>query len=125
MYRVGREVKPKWPAHNRVCFGCNQGKVEDIHHFIMDCTQYDSNRRKLITCIYSILKRSNSTVSEYDFNRMDTIDKCDIILGKRTGDVSADRRIDSATKRYLTKAWNLRSSITDRINCHFKTSYRV
>ena len=45
---MGREVKPKWPKHNRVCFAYGCGTVEDTHHFIMGCPRYAAKRATLI-----------------------------------------------------------------------------
>ena len=56
MDRVGREISPRWPKENRVCFGCNTGALEDVRHFIMDCPQYADKRAHLIAYVGGILE---------------------------------------------------------------------
>ena len=57
MDRVGREIKPKWPKRDRVCFACGCGTVEDVHHFIMVCPRYAVKRERLLARIGLILSR--------------------------------------------------------------------
>jgi hypothetical protein len=51
--------------------------------------------------------------------------RCEVLLGKRIGDPIAENRIDTAVKRYLTKAWNLRAGVTANVNSVLGTSYDV
>jgi hypothetical protein len=125
MARVGREVKPKWPKQSRVCFACGCDAVEDVHHFIMDCPRYAAKRAGLITQIGHILSRSADSLAAAAFADMDGPAQCEVILGRRIGDPIAEDRIDSAVKRYLTKAWNLRAEVTARINTVLGTAYDV
>jgi hypothetical protein len=125
MDRVGREVKPKWPKHNRVCFACGGGTVEDTHHFIMDCPRYAGKRDSLIARVGLILSRSTSELTAPAFVCMSSQAQCEVILGKRIGDPIAEDRIDATVKRYLTKAWNLRAGVTARINAALGTAYDV
>jgi hypothetical protein len=125
MDRVGREVKPKWPKHNRVCFACGCGTVEDIHHFIMGCPRYAAKRANLIARIRLILSGSACELTAPAFACMNSQAQCEVILGKRIGDPIAEDRIDATAKRYLTKAWNLRAGVTARINAALGTAYDV
>ena len=115
MDRVGREVKPKWPKASRVCFACGCGSVEDTRHFIMDCAG-------LLAQLGRILSRASCGMTAAEFMGMSGQDQCEVILGKRIGDPVAENRIDSAVKRYLTKAWNLRAGVTAKINAALGTN---
>jgi hypothetical protein len=123
MDRVGREVKPKWPKHNRVCFACGCGAVEDTHHFVMDCGSYAAKRAGLVARVGKILADSACDLAAPAFARMSSRAQCEVILGRRIGDPIAENRIDAAVKRYLTKAWNLRAGVTARINAALGTAY--
>ena len=125
MDRVGREVRPKWPKHDRVCFACGSGTVEDTHHFIMDCPCYAAKRASLIAQIGLILARSTSDLTAAAFADMSSQAQCEVILGRRIGDPVAENRIDAAAKRYLTKAWNLRAGVTANMNAVLGTAYDV
>ena len=125
MDRVGREVKPKWPKHSRVCFACGSGAVEDVHHFIMACPCYAAKRADLIARVGLILSRSACNLTASAFEGMGSQAQCEVILGRRIGDPIAEDRIDAVVKRYLTKTWNLRAGVTARINAVLGTAYDV
>jgi hypothetical protein len=125
MDRVGREVKPKWPKHNRVCFACGCGAVEDTHHFIMDCPRYATKRAGLLDQIGLILSSASCDLTAPAFASMNGRAQCEVILGKRIDDPIAENRIDAAVKRYLIKAWNLRAGVTAKINAALGTTYDV
>ena len=125
MHRVGREVKPKWPVQDRICFACGTGAIEDVRHFIMDCPLYERKRAGLIKQVCVVLASSASELLPHDFKSLCVQEKCEVLLGKRIGDPVAENRIDSAVKRYLTKAWNLRSGVTASINAVLDTKYSV
>ena len=123
MDRVGREVRPKWPKQSRVCFACGCGAVEDVRHFIMDCARYAAKRAGLLARVGVILTSASCDPTAQAFRDMCSQDQCDMLLGKRIGDPVAEDRIDSAVKRYLTKAWNLRADVTARVNAVLGTAY--
>jgi hypothetical protein len=125
MNRVGREVRPKWPKHSRVCFACGGGAVEDVHHFVMDCPRYAAKRASLIAQVGRIMSGSAYNLPVTAFEHMSSQEQCEVILGKRIGDPIAENRIDASAKRYLTKAWNLRAGVTASINAAFGTAYEV
>ena len=125
MDRVGREVRPKWPKHNRVCFACGSGTVEDVHHFIMDCPCYAAKRADLIARVGLILERSACNLTASAFAGMSSQARCAVILGRRIGDPIAEDRIDAVVKRYLTKTWNLRAGVTANVNAVLGTAYDV
>lgn len=125
MDRVGREVKPKWPKHSRVCFACGSGAVEDVHHFIMACPCYAAKRADLIARVGLILSHSACNLTASAFAGMGSQAQCEVILGRRIGDPIAEDRIDAVVKRYLTKTWNLRAGVTAKINAVLGTAYDV
>ena len=44
---LGRRIKPKIPANNRLCKKCDNNVVEDEMHFILDCDLYSQERMNL------------------------------------------------------------------------------
>ena len=124
MDRVGREVKPKWPKHDRVCFACGSNDVEDVHHFIMAYPRYAAKRAGLIARVRLILSRATGSLTATAFGYVQP----GAVRGdpsRRIGDPIAENRIDAAAKRYLTKAWNLRVGVTASINAALDTAYDV
>jgi hypothetical protein len=125
MDRVGRELKPPWPKECRVCYVCNEGVIEDVKHFIMECPKYAVKRNDLLSRVANILHHSSSTISSDEFTNMPNHAKSHILLGKRIGDPKTEDKIDRMTKRFLTKAWNARYTVTTAINKAMGTSYGV
>ena len=129
MDRVGREVKPRWPKENRICFAClslkEKAVVEDVHHFIMECSSYSDKRERLLCSVRSIIDGSAGELIAGEFQAMDSTSQAHILLGKRFGDPIAENSIDRLVKRFLTKAWNIRSGLTDKVNTVLSTSYDV
>lgn len=123
MKRVGRECVPAWPKENRVCFSCDIGQVEDVHHFVMECPTYAHKRDKLVQRVSTILAQSSAGLGH--FTQMDSRAQSLILLGKRIGDPVAENSIDVAVKRYLTKCWNLREGVTKALNSVLGTSYEI
>lgn len=41
----GRHTKPKTEKHNRICPLCNENKIEDEIHFIMQCKSFTAERK--------------------------------------------------------------------------------
>jgi hypothetical protein len=121
MKRVGREVVPSWPEAQRVCFSCDSGQVEDVHHFLMECPTYSLQRNKLVKRVSIVLSQSELG----QFGQMDCWSQSLVILGKRLGNPAAEDRIDAAVKKYLVKCWNLRASVTRAINNALGTNYEV
>jgi hypothetical protein len=125
MDRVGREVRPKWPKQDRVCFVCGSGAVEDVHHFIMDCPHYAARRAGLIAQVEHVLSRAACDLTAPAFAGMTSQAQCEVILGRRIGDPIAEDQIDAAVKRHLTKTWNMRAGTTAKINAVLGTAYDV
>ncbi len=44
---TGRHTIPRTPEHLRICKHCNQNKIEDEKHFMLDCDLYINERQKL------------------------------------------------------------------------------
>jgi hypothetical protein len=154
MARIGREVTPKWPKRDRVCYACGTGAVEDVRHFVMDCPSYARRRADLFDRVGTIMERSVHPPIEQQADRLtgrqtdgqagrqagrqaggqtdrqpfadlDSWTQYEILLGKRFGDPLAENRIDAAVKRYLTKTWNSRAGVAAAINAALGTSYDV
>ena len=133
MRRIGRELDPAWPPESRVCFACNKGVVEDIHHFLMDCPAYHSKRTILLERVAAVYADSSNNCMDptagsdppSTFIRKSSKDQALILLGKRFGDPVAEDSVDRLVKRYLAKSWNIRSPVTAAINATFGKSYEV
>ena len=125
MDRVGREVRPKWPKQDRICFVCRSGAVEDVHHFIMDCPHYAARRAGLVARVEHVLSRASCDLTAPAFAGMTSQAQCEVILGRRIGDPIAEDLIDSAVKRHLTKTWNMRAGTAAKINAVLGTAYDV
>jgi hypothetical protein len=125
MDRVGREVTPKWPKESRVCFTCNGGVVEDVHHFLMECPGYHRRREVLLRSVASMIDSSDGNLSPGEFMGKKPQSQALILLGKRFGDPGAENSIDRLVKRFITKAWNQRSGLTHTIDGILGTSYDV
>ena len=122
MARVGREVTPKWPKEERLCIMCQDGKVEDVKHFVMDCPAYAGRRDKLLALISRAVGRAEGGGG---FDAAPARHKLHVILGKRSGDAWVDRRVDRLTKTFLAKCWNQRQPVTDSINRVMGTKYGI
>ena len=125
MDRVGREAKPPWPRQYRTCAMCPSAKVEDIHHFVMECPAYTTKRVALLQYVIRILVSSHAHVSPADFIAMSTVDQLAVLLGKRISDPKTEDRLDRNVKRFLSKCWNARSEVTGAVNDALFTSYDI
>ena len=125
MDRVGREAKPSWPAELRTCMACNLGKIEDTHHFVMECPKYENKRLAMLKQIIRELTKCTGHATAVSFAGMNSHAQLAVLLGKRISDPKTEDRIDRNMKRFLSKCWNLRSGVTDAVNDALHTSYGV
>ena len=125
MRRVGREARPPWPKATRTCVKCNNGHVEDVEHFILRCSSYEKHRNIMLADARKVFDRSTAALTAADFDAMSPKEQCQVLLGKRFGDPSAENRLDRSVKRFLRKAWTTRAPVTDRINAVLGTQYEV
>jgi hypothetical protein len=125
MERVGREAKPPWPRDLRTCAACNTGRVEDVHHFMMDCPKYAVKRAVLLKQVVVELAKSEGDLKAVQFASMEPVDQLPVLLGKRFSDPSTEDRLDRTVKRFLSKCWNLRSEVTGAVNDALFTSYGI
>jgi hypothetical protein len=125
MNRVGREAKPPWPREYRTCAACCTGKIEDVHHFVMECPRYAAKRTALLRQAVRELTGSKGNVTGIGFASMAAKDQLAVLLGRRISDPAAEDRLDRCVKRYLSKCWNLRAGVTGAINDALFTSYGI
>jgi hypothetical protein len=125
MTRVGREATPPWPREYRTCAACCTGKIEDVHHFVMDCPRYATKRAALLKQAVRELAGSKGDITATGFANMEAKDQLAVLLGRRISDPAAEDRLDRSVKRYLSKCWNLRSGVTGAINDALFTSYGI
>jgi hypothetical protein len=125
MDRVGREASPPWPHEFRTCDACGEGKIEDIHHFVMECPKYADKRVGLLRRAVVELVKSDGDLAAVEFATMQPGDQLTVLLGKRFDDPAAEDRLDRTMKRFLSKCWNLRSEVTGAVNDALFTSYGI
>jgi hypothetical protein len=125
MNRVAREAKPPWPREYGTCAACCTGKIEDVHHFVMECPRYAVKRAALLKQSVRELAGSKGDVTAIGFASMEAKDQLSVLLGRRISDPAAEDRLDRSVKRYLSKCWNLRAGVTGAINDALFTSYGI
>ena len=125
MNRVGRETRPPWPREYRTCALCCSAKIEDVHHFVMECPRYEAKRIGLLRQVVGILAQSTGNATAIDFAGMPTRDQLAVLLGKIISDPAAEDKIDRNVKRFLSKCWNLRSKVTRAVHDALFTSYGI
>ena len=94
MKRVVREAE--LPAAHGTCKMCVSGCIEDIPHFVLDCSAYVTMRTKMLES------------APPGFEGLSHAGKLDALLGKSAGTSKIDDRTDAAAKRFLKKAWRTR-----------------
>ena len=125
MDRVGREAKPSpWPKDQRTCPMCHQG-VENVAHFVVECPAYATHRARLHTQVTHALQDCEGHVTVDDYCQMGNAAQSRVLPGQRLGDPVVEDRIDVHVKKYLVKAWNVRSCMTSHINTVMGTAYEV
>jgi hypothetical protein len=120
MDKVGRDLG--WPHIDRVCLACNSGDRETIHHFVMNCSLYDELRLDLNRRIITGMNDSQAVES---FNSLSASTKLYFLLGMRFGNPNIELRVDAYVKRFLRKAWNKRTTVTEAINKVLGCDYSV
>ena len=126
MDRVGREVRPKWPKENRICWACEDAQVEDVRHFVMDCTRYDDHRSTLLIKSSKALVRAGADgLSSDDFDGLPRSEQFEVLMGKRIGNPQAEDMIDKYVKTFLVKCWSRRRPVEEAINNTLCTKYSV
>ena len=110
------------PSHRGAC---NTGRVEDIHHFVMECPKYEDKQAALMRQAVVEIAKSDGELGPVEFATMQPSEQLPILLGKRFADPTAEDRLDRNVKRFLSKCWNLRSEVTGAINTALFTSYGI
>ena len=62
--RINKGIRNHWGLQDRICELCNQGQVEDEHHFLMKCTFYADLRENILP------QFNGHHDSLYSFNRL-------------------------------------------------------
>ena len=125
MRRVGREQRPPWPKATRTCMMCNSGQVEDVEHFMMQCSHYETHRSKMMVDVRKTLNRAQAGITAAGFDAMSQRAQSHILLGKRIDDPVVENRVDRTVKRFLRKAWTARTPLTNSINAVLGKEYEV
>jgi hypothetical protein len=92
--RVAREAE--LPAAHGTCKMCVSGCIEDIAHFMLECSAYATPRAKMLEG------------APPGFDKLTQPGKLDVLLGKSAGTSKIDDRTDAGVKRFLKKAWRAR-----------------
>jgi len=62
----GRYTRPPTPLENRICPHCPQ-KIEDEHHFLLDCTAHQTQRDALLEQIYNVAPQVKNLDDNHKF----------------------------------------------------------
>lgn len=79
---TGRYSRPKTPLDKRICQLCNSQTTETELHFVLQCTQYNTERNNLIINLDSFTTFSSLTTDQ---------DKMGFIMSYNNGDVEVAR----------------------------------
>ncbi len=63
----GRYTRPPTPVENRICKQCTDKKVEDEHHFLLECTKYQTQRDILFQIVSTKCKLFETLSTENKF----------------------------------------------------------
>jgi len=107
MKRVVREQD--LPPHMATCRLCDEGKIENMSHFILTCEANQKHRISLFSALGQFLKTED----------LDEASAMELLLGASTSSAYADDRIDFLFKRFLKKAWRTRKWLTVATNSLF------
>ena len=110
MSRVAREEK--LPPGQEFCRLCGEGAVEDIQHLLLSCPLHERHRAKMVAGVDSALV----SAGKEQLGKQCVNEQTDILLGKSTGAVTADGKINNDVTRFLKKAWRGRKWLTATIN---------
>ena len=103
--RVVREES--LPPEQARCRLCDGGESEDLHHFLLVCPALQKHRDKMEAAVAKSL---------VDFQSLEPADQIDTLLGKSSGDVCADDKVNRLVTRFLKKAWRTRKWLTMYLN---------
>ena len=110
MSRVSREEKLH-PSQDK-CKLCEGEEREDLQHLLLACPTHSRARARMD----EVVTKALSERCELEFHTMCPDDQVDMLLGKSTGNVHVDDRIDQVVTRFLKKAWRTRKWLTTSIN---------
>ena len=96
--------------------------VEDVAHFVHECTAYAVKREQMMQRVRNVLAGCGKAGW---FAALDDKARLLILLGQRIGVPVGENAIDRAVKRFLVKSWNIRSPLTTAINNVMGTTYGV
>ena len=86
----GRYARPLIPVEKRLCIKCN--KVEDEHHFVMECSWYDNNRATLFDTVKKFC---------HNFEGLSSFNKFIYLL-------SAEGEVSAAVAKFCFDSFDLR-----------------
>ena len=79
---VGRDL--------RTCAVCNTDRVEDIHHFVMECPKYEDKRAVLMRQAVVKIAKSDGDLGPVEFATMQPSEQLLFLLEKRFADPAAE-----------------------------------
>jgi hypothetical protein len=113
-----------WPAAGRRCPMCRSGETEDVPHFMLSCTAYQTERDELIRLIRV---RVGEAASE-DFQCGTQQTRAEMLLGTHSSFMSTDPQecakaryvMDKVAKNYLRICWRARQQKMGRFRLQFR-----
>ena len=106
MVRAAREEK--LPPEMGLCKLCGQG-MEDVRHLLLSCSAHANQRARGVD-------RGLEMADIAPLSEQSEVDQLDLLLGKTTGLLEADDRINRCVARFLKKAWRSREWLTASLN---------
>ena len=106
----GRYTKEK--LEERVCLLCNNGRVEDEKHFMLDCVTYEDLRTKMWSSVEEITGESKESIPEED--------RLNALIGDKYQSDSSEKdenyeQIARAVMKFITAAMNRRRKVLDGV----------
>ena len=106
----GRYTKEK--LEERVCLLCNNGRVEDEKHFMLDCVTYEDLRTKMWSSVEEITGESKESIPEEE--------RLNALIGDKYQSDSSEKdenyeQIARAVMKFITAAMNRRRKVLDGV----------
>jgi len=126
MDNVGRMLN--WPATRCVCVMCDDGAVEDMRHFLIECSALEPCRAHFrAEAKAALLLAGNGAQLATDALSGSPVEQLMLVLGgltvfRATGDpedvAKAAWALDKATKNFLVACWRYRAHLIGHLSVH-------
>lgn len=104
---------PSWTK----CLMCNSNSPETLHHVLLDCSAYNTDRARILSKVTEIHDKNRRGRR---WNSLQHNEKVQILLGQRVYSSKAEKEIDHFSKRLLHRIWRKRKHLTRTLNAEFE-----